>query len=324
MDYRNLGNTGLKVSRVGIGGGGIAQMMGHTTETESVRTIHRAMDLGVNFFDVAPGYGNGKGEQVLGIALRDRRDSAIVGTKITVKPHEMEDIYRGVLRSVNDSLMRLRTDMIDVIHVHNSVGPVRKRNDQMAVLSGEDVLGPVMEALYKLRDEGKVRFFGIPSWHRDKLTIRRILESGHMHVILAYYNLLDWTSQTVPPQGTTIIDQAQTIPLAKSLNLGVIGIRSHAGGALTPQIDRPIEAGNHYPEDLDKAKTLKFLLEGRIHNLSQAAMVFCLMNEDIDTVVPGVKNVQEIEELISCVDLPPIPEHNLVKLRTLYARDFQE
>ena len=109
MDYRNLGNTGLKVSRVGIGGGGIAQMMGHTTETESVRTIHRAMDLGVNFFDVAPGYGNGKGEQVLGIALRDRRDSAIVGTKITVKPHEMEDIYRGVLRSVNDSLMRLRT-----------------------------------------------------------------------------------------------------------------------------------------------------------------------------------------------------------------------
>lgn len=319
-----LGTTGLNVSRVGIGGGGIAQMMGHTTEAESVRTIHRAMDLGVNFFDVAPGYGDGKGEEVLGIALRDRRDSAVVGTKITIKPHEMDNIQRGVLRSVNDSLVRLQTDVIDVIHVHNGVGPVQKRNDEMVVLSGDDVLGPVMEALYQLRNEGKVRFFGIPSWHRDKPTIKRILESGHMHVILAYYNLLDWTSQEVPPRGITIVDQAQTIPLAKSLNLGVIGIRSHAGGALTPQIDRPIEAGNHYPEDLVKAKTLKFLLEGRIKNLSQAAMVFCLMNEDIDTIVPGVKNVQEIEELIGCVDFPPIPEHNLVKLRTLYARDFEE
>jgi L-galactose dehydrogenase len=69
MEYSVLGRTGLQVSRVGFGGGGIGQVWGPTTEAESVRAVHRALDLGVNFFDVAPGYGNGKAEEVLGRAL---------------------------------------------------------------------------------------------------------------------------------------------------------------------------------------------------------------------------------------------------------------
>jgi len=69
MEYTILGRTGLRVSRVGCGGGGIGQVWGPTTETESVRTIHRALELGVNFFDVAPSYGHGKAEEVLGRAL---------------------------------------------------------------------------------------------------------------------------------------------------------------------------------------------------------------------------------------------------------------
>lgn len=320
MDYTTLGSTGLKVSRVGFGGGGVGQLFGRTTVSESVRTIHRALDLGVNFFDTAPEYG--KSEEVLGIALEGRRDTAIIGTKFRLRAEEMNNIQESIIKSVDKSLLRLRTDNIELLHLHNFIGPERDRKSRS--LTEGDVLGPVMEGLNTLRQAGKVRFFGIPSWHRHNATLKQILKSGFLQVMLAYYNLLDWTSQETPPPGSSIFDQAQTIPLAKSLNMGVICIRSHAGGALTPQIDRPVEAGNHHPEDIEKAKSLGFLLDGQIQTLSQAAMVFCLMNTDLDTIVPGVKNVKEIEELAGCSDLPPIPEHHLARLRKLYARNFQE
>ena len=73
MEYAVLGRTGLRVSRVGFGGGGIGQVWGPTTEAESVRTIHRALELGVNFFDVAPGYGYGKAEEVRGVPCTGAR-----------------------------------------------------------------------------------------------------------------------------------------------------------------------------------------------------------------------------------------------------------
>jgi hypothetical protein len=105
--------------------------------------------------------------------------------------------------------------------------------------------------------------------------------------------------------------------------MGVIGIRSHAAGALSPQVDRPVPPGTLLAHDVTRAQTLDFLLDGAIRTLSQAAMVFCLMNRDIATIVPGVKNVAEMEELAECVALPPIPPPHLMRLRALYVRGFQ-
>ncbi len=75
-------------------------------------------------------------------------------------------------------------------------------------------------------------------------------------------------------------------------------------------------------QDAARARQLDFLLEGPLRTLSQAAMVFCLMNRDIDTSVPGLKNVTEIEELVGCIDLPPIAASHLERLQTLYAQSF--
>ncbi len=75
-------------------------------------------------------------------------------------------------------------------------------------------------------------------------------------------------------------------------------------------------------QDVASTKTLEFLLDGPIHSMSQAAMVFCLMNPDIHSTVPGIKNVSEIEEIAGCVDLPLIPREQLERLRELYCRGF--
>ena len=322
MEYVSLGRTGLQVSRAGFGGGGIGQVWGATTVEESVKAIHRALELGINFFDVAPGYGNGKAEEVLGIALEGRRDEAVVATKVRLRADEMGDVRGAVARSVEHSLRLLRMDSVDVLHVHNRF--TERRGEVTDSLSAEDALGPVLDAYQLMQEMGKTRFIGISAMDHHIPAMHRILESGEYDTVLAYYNLLNTTAQESPPPGTPLIDQGQIIPLAKSQNMGVIGIRSHAAGALTPQVDREVAPGTLLAQDLASAQTLDFLTDGPISTLSQAAMVFSMMHRDIHTTVPGVKNVAEIEEIAACADLPPIPESHLKRLQELYERGFQE
>jgi len=322
MEHTVLGRTGLSVSRVGFGGGGIGQVWGTTTEAESVRAVHRALALGVNFFDVAPSYGNGKAEEVLGGALENRQEPVIVATKVRLSAEDMSDVTGAVRRSIEASLRRLRRDAVDILHIHNRLTP--QRGDRPDSLSAEDVLGPVLEAYRHVQQAGQARFIGVSGMEPDVPTLRRIMQSGHYDTVLAYYNLLNQTAQTPAPPGVELFDNGQIIPLAKSLDMGVIGIRSHAAGALSQQVDRPITPGTLLAQDAASGRQLGFLLEGPMRTLSQAAMVFCLMNRDIDTTVPGVKNVAEIEELAACIDLPAIPLSHLERLETLYRRGFHD
>ena len=321
MDYSILGRTGLRVSRAGFGGGGIGQEWGPTNEEESVRAVQRALDLGVNFLDMAPGYGDGKAEEVLGMALQGHRDEAIVATKVRLRADEMDDIAGAVSRSLEASLRRLRRDWVDVLHVHNRF--TLERGDVPASLSAEDALGPVLGAFQEVRRAGKTRFIGVSPMDPHMPTVKQIMESGYYDTVLAYYNLLNWTAQELPPSGMDLLDNGQIIPLAKSLDMGVVGIRSHAAGALSSQVDRSVGEGTLLAQDVASTKSLDFLLEGPIRNMSQAAMVFCLMNRDIHTTVPGVKNVNEIEEIAGCVDLPPIPPQHLGRLQELYSKGFR-
>lgn len=322
MEYAVLGRTGLRVSRVGFGGGGIGQMWGPTTEQEAIQAVHCALDMGINFFDVAPRYGNGRAEEILGIALEGRGEDVVVSTKVWLAADEMDDVDGAVGRSVDASLRRLRMDAVDVLHVHNRF--TSHRGDLLDSLSKEDVVGPVLHAYQRMQQLGKTRFIGLSAWRHHVPTMRCLVKSGHFDTVLASYNLLNWTSQEPPPVGVAMQDNGQIILLANMMNMGVIGIRSHASGALSRQVDREVPPGSTLENDVSRTRTLGFLREGPIRSLSQAAMVFCLMNESIHSTVPGVKNMREIEENASCVDLPRIPPHNLTRLRELYHRGFQD
>ena len=323
MEYTQLGRTGLTVSRAGFGGGGIGQVWGPTTEEEAIRSVHRALELGITFFDVAPSYGDGKAEEALGKALEGRPEPVTVATKVRLRADEMDDVAGAVRRSVETSLRRLRRDSVDALHVHNRF--TEHRGEAADSLSGDDALGPVLAAYKEMQQDGKTRFIGLSVMDHHVPTMRRIIESNEYDTVLAYYNLLNRTAQEPPPPGADIFDNGQIIPLAKSLNMGVIGIRSHAAGALTDALDRPPRPGDALMQaDLRKAAKLGFLLDGPIATLSQAAMVFSLMNRDIHTTVPGVKNRAEAEETAGCVDLPPILPEHLARLRELYDNDFQD
>ena len=322
MEYSILGRTGLQVSRAGFGGGGIGQVWGATTEDEAIRSVHRALELGITFYDVAPSYGDGKAEEALGKALEGRSEEVVVATKVRLRAEEMDDVAGAVQRSVERSLTRLRRDSVDVLHVHNRF--TEQRGQALDSITGDDVLGPVLDAYREMQHQGKTRYIGLSAMDHHVPTMHRLINSGEYDTVLAYYNLLNLTSQEPKPAGAEVFDNGQIIPMARGQGMGIIGIRSHAAGALTPALDRPPNPGDALmAADLRKAAMLDFLLDGPIETLAQAAMVFSLMNRDIDTTVPGVKNAAEAEETARCVDLPPITEPHLQRLREMYEQDFR-
>ena len=322
MEYNSLGRTGLNVSRVGFGGGGIGEVWGATTRDEAVRAVNKALDLGINYFDVAPAYGDGKAEEALGIALEGRSEEVIIGTKVRLAAEDMGDVSGAVQRSMETSLRLLKRDSVDILHVHNRF--TEDRGNTLNSLSADDVMGPVLDAYQAVQTAGKTRFIGLSAMDHHVPTLNRIMDTGSWDTVLAYYNLLNWTAQSKPPPGVNLFDNGQNIPLAKKHNMGIIGIRSHAAGALTSSVDRPVPADNDLlREDIESAARLSFLLDAPIQNLSQAAMVICLMTRAIHTTVPGVKNQAESEEIAGCINLPPFLPARMTRLRELYFKGFR-
>lgn len=179
-----FGNTGLEVSRLGLGGypfGGVNKARDWDPFTEAggavaIATIHRALDSGVTYIDTAPSYGDGNSERLIGEVMRTRRDECTLATKVGWKGFDK----RAVIASVEASLRRLQTDHIDVIQFH---GGMYSDEDRDHILNG----GP-FEALRELRESGKVRFTGLTA--EEPWTARPFLATGLFDVVQLAYNLI--------------------------------------------------------------------------------------------------------------------------------------
>jgi aryl-alcohol dehydrogenase-like predicted oxidoreductase len=323
MDFRTLGRTGLSVSRVGLGGAGLGHAWGETTDAECIRTVRRAVDLGVNFFDTSPMYGRGRSEENLGRGLSGQRHRVYIATKVRLQSEEeLAQPESAVRRSLESSLGRLATDYVDLLQIHHQVGPEGgqylaaadpPRYAYRLTLESALTLGKAMNRLVK---EGSVRFLGITAWDGHRVVVQELLASGVFHTAQILYNLLNRTADTTPPSDFDDIDQGSTLPVAKRHGIGVIGIRSHAAGALADRLDRPVKAGSTVARDFARARTLPLPGRGPYSTLSQVALRYCLDHPDIATVVPGAKNVAELEEAVACVDLPPLPAGYLAELQS--------
>ena len=322
MDYRVLGRTGLRVSVMGFGGGGIGGVWGATTDRECVLAVQRALELGINFFDVAPSYGNGKAEENLGAGIKGQRRQVYVATKVRLRHEELPDLAKVLRASVERSLQLLQTDYVELLQLHNRV-----RNNRLAAdnsLAPEDVLGPggVLEVLQSLQREGKTRYLGFTGYG-DVEALTRVAEHGGFDTVQVHYNPIHQNSLGTKPFVKTEWPQPMGIlPVATSLNLGVIGIRPLAAGALSEEVDRPYAADSELALDVRKARQLRFLVRGPVRTIQQAAMLFVRMHEGIPTQVPGFKNAAEVEEAVEVVGMPPFAPEELAQLDVLYDRAF--
>ncbi|HXV10730.1 MAG TPA: aldo/keto reductase [Burkholderiales bacterium] len=332
MKYRLLGCTRLSVSEVGFGGAGIGHVWGATTDAECIRTVRRAVDLGINFFDTSPMYGGGRSEENLGQGLEGLRHSVYIATKVRLQSAEdLADMEGAVRRSMERSLWRLRTDHVDVLQIHHQLGPEGGQYlaavgppPRYAYRLTRDTGLELGGAMQRMVEEGKARFLGITAWDGHAEVIDSLLSSGVFHTAQILYNLVNQTAASAPPAGFDGVDQGQSIPIAVRNNIGIIGIRAHAAGALVDELDRDVAPDSEVARDFARSRKLTFLKKGPYATLSQPALRFCLDNPHIATVVPGIKSMAELEETAACTDLPPLDAQEVAELQRLYRGGFKE
>lgn len=183
MKLRIFGRTGLEVPPIGLGGfpfGGVNRAAGWDPFTEegkrsSIATIRRALERGITYFDTAPSYGDGNSERIFGEALRGQRDTITLATKC-----RWDGDADSVLRSLDESLARLRTDHVDVLQLH---GGMFTADDVQHILER----GP-LEGLRQARERGKARFIGFTA--EEPWTARPLIASGAFDVVQLRYNLI--------------------------------------------------------------------------------------------------------------------------------------
>ncbi len=331
MKRRRLGRTGLEVSEVGFGGAGIGHANRATSDDECTRAVRRALDLGIDFFDTSPVYGAGRSEENLGRALEGNRQRIVLATKARLQTEEeLDDMAAAIRRSVEASLRRLRTGTIDILQIHHQVGEVRGRYLAVADppryalrLTSADALA-FAESARDLVREGKVRFLGITAWDGDRKTVQALFDSGAFDTAQVLYNLINQSAASPPPPGFDDVDQGEILSIARANDVGIIGIRSHAAGALVDHLDRSVKPDSDVARDHGRAACLAFLKASPFRTLSEVALRFCLDNPAIGTVVPGFKNAAEVEEAVACAALPPLPPEHVAELQRLYRRQFRE
>ena len=213
MQYRTLGRTGLRVSEVGIGGAQIGlknyievwdpDAPGSAEQIADL--VAHAESLGYNYIDTAPGYGRGRGEEIVGQALRGRRGRWVLATKCG-----WQGTAADVLRSAEDSLRRLQTDCVDVLQFH---GGDYTAADVQHILHG----GP-LDAMRQLRDAGKTRFLGITA--EEPVTLRPLIATGAFDLVQIRFNVLYQDAYH------------HILPEAARAGLGVVVMRSATSGLL--------------------------------------------------------------------------------------------
>lgn len=306
MDYRTLGKTGLRVSALGFGCGNVGGLIIRGEPNDRVRAVARAMEAGVNYFDTAPSYGDGQSERNLGQVLKELNADVYVGTKVQIPTAEMGDLRGAIMRSVDASLARLGRDGVDLIQLHNHIA--LQRTGAERALSVQDVLGTVAESFRGLQAQGKVKYYGITALGETP-ALHQVIDSGAFYTAQVCYNLLNPSAGQPVPAGFPSQDFGQLIDRAAGREMGCIGIRVLAAGALSGVEERhpvavpsvaPIGTGPDYRTDVQRARALTFLVqEGYAENLIEASLRFAWSKGGLSTALVGCSSLEHLEQAIT-------------------------
>ncbi len=334
MIYRTLGRTGLRVSEIGFGCGSVGGLMVRGSPEEQLAAVRYAISLGINYFDTAPQYGDGKSETNLGQVLRQIHDPTIVATKIMVGPADLEDVSEAVRRSVETSLERLGRERLHLLQLHTPVTPEGGQGEGRWSVSVDDVLRKrgIADALELVRSQGLVQLLGFTGLG-ETAALHQLVNSGRFDTVQVYYNLINPSAGQDVPQGFNGQDFGRLIDSAARQNTGVVVIRVMAGGALggpaartgyaSPMIGGALAGGGAYDRDVERADRLRFLISGGIRSVPEAAIRFALMNPAVSTVLVGFSDKSQIDVAASCSGAGPIPAASMERLRTVWADDVQ-
>ena len=290
MQYRRLGGSPVEVSEIGLGTWGMSgSFWGAADDAESIRVIHRALDLGVTLIDTAEAYGAGHSEEVLGEALVGRRDKAVIATKVA--PNHLDPA--DVLEAFEGSLKRLKTDFIDVYFIHWP--------------HPDYPIGDTMGALEKLRREGKIRAIGVSNFGIKQ--IEEANQHGTIDVLQPPYNML-WREV-----------EAEILPYCREHAIGIIPYSGLAQGLLTGTLrpDTQFAEGDErrttvlfqpgtYEKALAAVEGLRPIAAKYGKTIPQLAVQWLTSRPGVSSPLLGARTVREIEENAGSVGWTISPE----------------
>jgi len=321
MNKRKLGRTGLDVSVLTFGCGAVGGLMTRGAPADQERAVARALEVGVNHFDTAPAYGDGASEENLGRVLGVLKPDVIVSTKVRLPLNA--DIGAAVAASLEASLKRLKRDHVDVFQLHNTIGAPGGET-----LGTDRVLGEVVPALARAREQGKTRFVGFTAIGETK-ALHALMASGAFDTAQVPYNALNPSPGEEIAAAYPAQDYGRILDLAAQHGVGTIGIRVLAGGALSGREERnplglasvdPIGSGKSYAADVARARRLEPMLrEGHAASLTEMAVRFAIANAKLSTTEIGLANIDELNAAIAAVQKGPLSETALTRLRQLQA-----
>ncbi|MGA8698608.1 MAG: aldo/keto reductase [Xanthobacteraceae bacterium] len=316
-----FGRTGLELSVLGFGCGAVGGLMVRGDPVDQERTIARAIAAGVNYFDTAVQYGDGESEKNLGRILQKLKPpSTVVGTKVRLPSATFGRIADAVARSLEGSLTRLRRDQVDIFHLHNAI----TESGGAEALSVQQILGEVMPAFERLRQQGKIRFLGLTAIG-DTAALYRVI--GAFDSAQVVYNMLNPSAGTELPPNYPAQDYGQLFEHTRQAGVGVVGIRVLAGGALSGSTERhpiaspppePIGSALSYEADVRRARRLMPIVqEGFAASLTEAATRFAISHPAIGTILIGIAASHQFENALAAVERGPLPPAALDRLSTL-------
>lgn len=292
------------------------------TASDQERAIARAIDLGINYFDTAAAYGNGESEKNLGRILSVLRPDVLVATKARVDPESRGSIAKGIFKSAEASLQRLRRDRIDAFQLHS---PVSLSGDN-GTLDFQAVVEEVIPAFEALRQQGKIRFYGF-SATGDVAALPSLLETGAFDVAQVIYNLINPSAGGPTNFRAVGPDFGNILARAKQVSLGVVGVRILAAGALSSREERhplglpvvePMGSSPDYGSDVERAKRLLPLVhEGHVASLVELALRFAISHPVVSTALVGFSDLAQIEQAAAAIGNGPLPTATLDRIGEL-------
>ncbi|HUJ11283.1 MAG TPA: aldo/keto reductase [Verrucomicrobiae bacterium] len=331
MKYRNLKGTSLQISEVGFGVWTVGTKMWGVPEEDYETGIHllrQTRELGINFFDTADVYGDGKGEVLLARAFENCRDEIVIATKVGYdfynhpgvqpgqreRPHNWSSSF--IRQACEKSLERLKTDRIEFYQLHNPrIDAIH--NDEL------------FDTLHRLRAEGKILAFGValgPAIDRRQIAeaIAALRERGaHIQII---YNLFE-----------QMLGEA-VFPVARECDLCVFTRVPHCSGLLEGQFSENTTFGRDdhrrfrvaddekrkawLVDGLKKVEQISFLMKETGRTLSQAAIQFILAEPCIGSVLPNIYNAEQLHEFAAAAETPVLTRQELRTLAELHANNY--
>lgn len=311
MKKRTLGKTGLQVSELALGGLFVSSLGGEFAQARAATL--RALELGVNYIDTAPGYLNS--EEVLGRILQEAQTPLILSTKLGGRPQPFHAQDRdGLLRSVEESLRLLKRDRIDILMIHEPDRP--GQYDWWSDKERYD--GPVMGVLEDLKRQGIIRFTGLGGTTAYELP--PIIRTGRFDVVLTAFNYsLLWREAEI-----------EVLPAAREQGVGIIVGSPLQQGALARRYDEEVRYGARW---LSKPRREQYIalydyLDEIGLSLPEAGLRFVLSNPDVSCVLMGARSEEEVEQNVAAVEKGPLPQEVLERLDAIAAmvpfRPFEE